>query len=123
MGIAQPRNLASALRLSPLNEKVLWRINRLRTMTGAEIRHRVVQAAHIRVERLGFVRCIVPAPDLSRTVNPWIDREARVDRDAYCAAADRIVEGRFDIFALRDVSLGNPPRWNRDPKTGTEGAA
>ena len=85
MGIAESRNLASALRLSQfhqLNEKVLWRINRLRTMTPAEIRHRVVQAATIRAERWGFARCIVPAPDLSRRANPWIDREARVDRIA-----------------------------------------
>ena len=119
MGIAQPRNLASALRLTPLNEKVLWRINRLRTMSPAEIRHRVVQAAHIRAERWGLSKCIVPAPDLSRRANAWIDREARVDREAYCAAADRIVAGRFDVFALKDISLGNPPRWNRDPKTGT----
>src|SRR5213078_514686 len=54
MGIAQPRNLASALRLNPLNEKVLWRLNRLRTMSPAEIRHRVVQAAHTSAERWGF---------------------------------------------------------------------
>jgi hypothetical protein len=120
MGIAQPRNLASALRLSPLNEKVLWRLNRLRTMSPAEIRHRVVQAAHMSAERWGFAKCVVPAPDLTRKARPWIDREARVDREVYCAAADRIVEGRFDIFAMHDVVLGNPPRWNRDPKTGIE---
>ena len=119
MGLAEPRNLASALRLNPLNEKVLWRLNRLRTMSPAEIRHRVVQAAHIRAERWGFAKCNVPVPDLSRTAAPWIDRTARVDREAYCAAADRIVEGRFDIFALRDIALGNPPDWNCDPKTGT----
>jgi hypothetical protein len=117
MGIAEPRNLASALRL---NDKVLWKINRLRTMTPAEIRHRVVQAAHIRAERWGFARCVVPPPDLARSANPWIDREAHVDRASYCAAADRIVAGLFDLFALEGVELGNPPRWNRDPKTGIE---
>jgi hypothetical protein len=120
MGFAQPRNLASALRLNPLNEKVLWRLNRLRAMSPAEIRHRVVQAAHMSAERWGLAKCIVPAPDLSVRAQAWVDREARVDREAYCAAADRIVEGRFDIFAMRDVPLGNPPRWNRDPKTGIE---
>ena len=117
MGIAESRNLASALRL---NEKVLWKINRLRTMTPAEIRHRVVQAAAIRAERWGFARCVVPTPDLSRRANPWIDREARVDRETYCAAADRIAAGTFDLFAMHGVHLGNPPRWNRDPKTGIE---
>jgi hypothetical protein len=120
MGIAEPRNLASALRLNVLNEKVLWRINRLRTMTPAEIRHRVVQAAHVRAERWGFARCVVPPADLARRASPWIDRQARVDREVYCAAAERVVAGRFDVFALRDVELGNPPQWNRDPKTGIE---
>jgi hypothetical protein len=117
MGTAESRNLASALRL---NEKVLWKLNRLRTMTPAEIRHRVVQAAHIRAERWGFARCVVPPPDLSRRTNPWIDREAGVDRALYCAAADRIAAGTFDLFAMQGVHLGNPPRWNRDPKTGIE---
>ena len=120
MGTAESRNLASALRLNVLNEKVLWRINRLRTMSPAEIGHRMVQAAHVRAEAWGFARCVVPPPDLSRRSRPWIDRQARVDREAYCLAAERIVSGHFDVFALADVQLGNPPRWNRDPRTGTE---
>ena len=35
-------------------------------------------------------------------------------------AADRIADGWLDVFALKDVDLGTPPRWNRDPKTGIE---
>ena len=31
-----------------------------------------------------------------------------------------LVAGRFDVFAMENVELGNPPRWNRDPKTGIE---
>jgi hypothetical protein len=38
----------------------------------------------------------------------------------YVFAAERILAGRWDIFALRDYALGFPPRWNRDPKTGIE---
>ena len=41
-------------------------------------------------------------------------------RARYVAAADRIADGWLDVFALRDVDLGTPPRWNRDPKTGIE---
>ena len=113
----EPRNPASALRL---NEKVLWGINRLRTMSGAEIRHRVVEAAAVGAERWGFARVVVPAPDLTRRANPWIEREACVDASVYLAAAERIVAGRFDIFAMKDVNLGPIPNWNRDPKTGIE---
>ena len=43
---------------------------------------------------------------------------ARVDAAAYLAAAARIAAGKLDVFALRNVDLGSPPRWNRDPKTG-----
>ena len=42
-----------------------WKLNRLRCMTTAEIGHRVIQAAAMRAERWGFVRCTVPAPDLT----------------------------------------------------------
>src|SRR5258705_288991 len=45
---------------------------------------------------------------------------AKADAALYLAAADRVAAGKLDIFALRDVDLGSPPRWNRDPKTGVE---
>ena len=89
-------------------------------MTPAEIGHRVVKAAAMRAERWGFVRCVVPAPDLTRAATPWIHADARVDAAPYVEAADRILAGRLDVFALEDVALGEPPRWNRDPKTGIE---
>ena len=89
-------------------------------MTPAEVGHRVVQAAALRLERLRLDDFHVPPPDLSRRASPWIHADARFDARAYAAAADRIAEGRLDVFALEDVDLGRPPRWNRDPKTGIE---
>jgi len=97
-----------------------WKLNRLRCMSAAEIGHRVVKAAATQAERWGFVRCIVPAPDLWHAPQPWIHADARVDPSAYLAAAERILAGRHDVFALEDVDLGSPPRWNRDPKTGID---
>jgi hypothetical protein len=97
-----------------------WKLNRLRCMTAAEIGHRVVKAATMRVERLGLLRVVVPQPDLARVAKPWIHADARIDARPYVAAAARVLAGRHDVFALEDVELGNPPRWNRDPKTGTE---
>ncbi|HET7730640.1 MAG TPA: alginate lyase family protein [Usitatibacter sp.] len=97
-----------------------WKLNRLRCMTPAEIGHRVVRAAAMQAERWGFVRCEVPAPDLAATARSWIHLDAAIDAAPYLAAADRIIAGRHDVFALRDIDLGNPPRWNRDPKTGIE---
>ncbi|MGH8290952.1 MAG: alginate lyase family protein, partial [Steroidobacteraceae bacterium] len=52
---------------------------------------------------------------------PWVrplPRDFATRR--YTEAADRILCGRFDVFALEDVNLGFPPRWNVDPKTGIE---
>ncbi|HZZ90984.1 MAG TPA: alginate lyase family protein [Usitatibacter sp.] len=97
-----------------------WKLNRLRCMTPAEIGHRVMKAASMRVEKMGLVRTTVPTPDLARRATPWIDRAAQVDPAPYIAAAERIAAGRLDVFALEDVDLGTPPRWNRDPKTGIE---
>ncbi|HSN19649.1 MAG TPA: heparinase II/III family protein, partial [Usitatibacter sp.] len=89
-------------------------------MTPAEVGHRVVKAAAMRIERWGLAAVDVPAPDLSRRAVPWIGAGAGFDASAYAAAADRIAAGRLDVFALEDADLGTPPRWNRDPKTGIE---
>ena len=97
-----------------------WKWNRLRVMSAAEIGHRVARAAAMRVERWGLVPCEVPEPNLGRTVLPWVHAEACVNPSPYIAAAERVIAGRHDVFALKDVELGHPPRWNRDPKTGIE---
>ncbi|HET7775733.1 MAG TPA: alginate lyase family protein, partial [Azospira sp.] len=36
------------------------------------------------------------------------------------AAAERLSQGKIAVFALHDLELGSPPRWNRDPKTGID---
>jgi hypothetical protein len=97
-----------------------WKWNRLRCMTPAEVGHRVAKAAAMRFERWGIGAFEVPAPDLSRRAKPWIRADAGLDASVYIAAAERVAAGRLDVFALEDVDLGTPPRWNRDPKTGIE---
>jgi hypothetical protein len=47
-----------------------------------------------------------------------LPREFEVER--YRRAADRILDGVFDVFAMRGSQLGFPPRWNMDPRTGVE---
>lgn len=100
-------------------EKVLWRLNRLRCMTPAEIGHRVLRLGRAQAERLGLSGAVPPA-DIVRVPRRWIGAPANADAPALLAAADRIAAGRLDVFTLRDVRLGDPPRWNRDPRTGTE---
>jgi len=93
---------------------------RLRGMTPAEMGYRVMRALQARAERARLnAERPVPNPDLAYSGNAWI-KNANVKRDVYAAAADRIADGWLDVFALRDVQLGTPPRWNRDPKSGIE---
>jgi hypothetical protein len=120
MGALESRNLAPPVRVTPPGASLAWKLNRLRCMSTAEIGHRVIKAAAIQAERWGFVRCTVPAPDLSVRVRPWIHAETRAEPEPYAAAAERIMSGRYDVFAMENIELGSPPRWNRDPKTGIE---
>ena len=34
--------------------------------------------------------------------------------------AGRLMAGKWSIFALDEIDLGFPPRWNRDPLTGKQ---
>ncbi|HEX7976522.1 MAG TPA: heparinase II/III family protein, partial [Anaerolineales bacterium] len=99
---------------------LLWKLNRLRVMGAAEIAYRVRQALQARLEQrgMGLAR---PAVPLARLGTAWCVMQPAVqDIEPYRTAADRILSGRFDVFALQEAELGFPPRWNRDPKTGTE---
>jgi len=90
-------------------------------MTPVEVAHRAFRALQARAERTGILKApAVPAPDLSLAAKPWVAREPGVDPARYLAAADEIAHGRMNLFALRELDLGLPPRWNRDPKTGIE---
>lgn len=96
-----------------------WRLNRLRCMSPAEVAHRVLRLLGLQMERLLFrIAWVVPAPDLTRSSLPWIHVPEGIAPTAYLNAADRIVAGRFDVFALHDIELGSPPHWNRDPRSG-----
>ena len=99
-----------------------WKLNRLRTMDWAEIATRVGHAVQARLEArgIGLVRK-VPVPT-NAAGQRWIalDMTAMPDDTAAClAAAEDILAGRFNVFALRGAALGFPPQWLRDPRTGT----
>jgi hypothetical protein len=117
---SEPRNLAPGL--SPaLSRKLAWRLNRLRCMTPAEVANRVLRLLQARAERSGLLAArSVPEPDLGVLPNAWIRADGAIEAEPYVAAAQRIAEGWLDVFALRGIQLGSPPRWNRDPKTGVE---
>lgn len=98
-----------------------WYFNRLRCMTPVELGHRLLRELAIRApRRKPAARNRMPVPDPAAASPAWIRPPAGVDAVLYLEAGARIAEGRFDLFALEDATLGSPPQWNRDPKTGTE---
>jgi len=94
-------------------------VDRLRAMGPAEVGFRLRRAVRARAERAGLGRAYPGAP-AGRSGAAWVRELPRgFDPRVYVAAADRILGGSFDVFALADTPLGFPPPWNVDPKTGT----
>lgn len=100
-------------------QTLTWRLNRLRCMSVGEIGHRLWRLVSIQVEHLLRHRTRqVPAADIRYAAPTWTHIDRLLDAQPYLAAAERIVADKFDVFALQDLSLGTPPNWNRDPRTG-----
>ena len=100
-------------------DQLLWKARRLKAMGSAELVWRIAKQAQAVAESFGV--------GLARTVPPPHGAAGRaavdtfvgaIDPAPYVAAATRILDGRFDVFAARDLSLGFPPTWNCDPKSG-----
>lgn len=89
-------------------------------MGVAEIVWRMGRVVRVGAERAGFGLAHAVPPPSGAAGRGWLHAPAAVDSAAVIAAAERILAGHFNVFALRDVELGFPPRWTRDPKTGVE---
>ncbi|MES9825015.1 MAG: alginate lyase family protein [Candidatus Thiodiazotropha endolucinida] len=97
----------------------LWKLNRLRTMGQAEVLYRLRHAAQALWEGYGLGLAKPDKPD-GLYGKAWLEAlPSDFDVAAYRKAAERVLTGRFDIFALKNTALGFPPDWNRDPVTST----
>ncbi|MGH8294982.1 MAG: alginate lyase family protein [Steroidobacteraceae bacterium] len=100
--------------------RLQWTLGRLRAMSAGEVGFRLRRKVQTDIERAG-VGLAHPSEPAGACGLPWLSPLPRgLETGRYTRAADRILEGRFDVFALQDVQLGFPPRWNVDPKTGIE---
>ncbi len=100
--------------------RIHWTLSRLKAMSPSEVGFRVGRKIQGTVERagIGLARPSVPAGQCGK---PWLTRLPReFDIERYRRAADCVLDGKFDVFSLRGVELGFPPRWNVDPRTGIE---
>lgn len=96
-----------------------WKLNRLKLMGVGEIAWRVQQLAQKKASKFG-VGLVARVPAAGGGYGAGLlGGAAPADNAALLAAADAILAGRWNVFALRDLPLGFPPQWNRDPKTGT----
>ncbi|WP_419784514.1 alginate lyase family protein [Maridesulfovibrio sp.] len=98
-------------------KNISWLIARLMRMSVPEVLYRVRKACQTELQAKG---CFVARPNSAEGMSrPAVDGGIFVaDADLYLRAADSVLNGRFNIFALRDCDLGFPPKWNRDPLTG-----
>jgi hypothetical protein len=104
----------------PEQGRLQWTLSRLRAMSAREVGFRLRRKVQGDAERAG-IGLAHPSKPTGCGGRPWVLELPRgFDTQRYTSAADRILDGRFDVFALRDARLGFPPRWNVDPKTGVE---
>jgi hypothetical protein len=105
---------------APAPGRLQWMLSRLRAMSASEVGFRLRRKVQTDMERAGMGRAR-PAQPRGACGRPWVTPLARdFPRERYSGAAERILQGRFDVFALADAPLGFPPRWNVDPKSGIE---
>ena len=98
--------------------RLRWTLNRLRAMSAAEVGFRVRRKVQGTVERAGLGLALQTPPAAGTSGNAWVAvLPSHFDKSLYTRAADRVLDGVFDVFALHNLDLGFPPRWNVDPKT------
>jgi len=89
-------------------------------MSPSEVGFRVGRKIRGTAERAG-IGLARPAVPTGRSGRAWLTSLPRqFDFERYRRAADRILDGYFDVFSLHGAQLGFPPRWNVDPRTGIE---
>jgi hypothetical protein len=98
---------------------LMWKINRLRLMSVAEVGFRMQQQLAKKLFAKGFGGAYRPPKPRAHFGKSFIN--GPVYSEGFLELqqkAERILSGKWDIFALKGVEIGFPPVWNRDPKTG-----
>ncbi|MEX2162794.1 MAG: alginate lyase family protein [Sulfuricaulis sp.] len=98
---------------------MVWYWTRLRRMSPSEIGYRIRVKCASLLQKMGIGTAgTVPQQILSKSVVDFIGSGHGSQTQPYIDAADKILQGKLRIFALKHV-FGHFPQWNQDPKTGT----
>ena len=80
--------------------------------------HRLGEKLLSTVQRFGVATLrAAPPPDLSNSAAVFIETCLKIPSQPYSTAADDILQGKLQVFALDHV-YRDVPQWNQDPKTG-----
>lgn len=88
-------------------------------MGAPEVLWRVRQLVQKKASKWGVGLCHNPPAPRIIPDTFFLPCDAMPSPEPVYFEADRILNGRWRVFALNDLPLGFPPNWNRDPKTGT----
>ncbi len=90
-------------------------------MGPAEIAYRIKAKLSANAESLGIGLVSTIPPQCFDESLCWISPDVEgLDPDPYLLRAKQTLDGCYHVFAKKDLAIGFPPRWNRDPKTGRE---
>src|SRR5437763_14431231 len=95
---------------------LLWRLNRLRCMSPAELPYRAARLIAAHVESIAPRRRSIPSPDRGPRATRWVQGPEGIDAALYVAATARIVAGELEVFGLCWANRCLPPRWHAAPK-------
>ena len=99
--------------------RLMWKLNRLRTMSPREIGYRSFGILRARLEQAGLgTAARAPLPALRPTSSHWLTPPRQIEAANYLEAADAICQGTLKLFSRMVTNFNAPFAWNRDPKTG-----
>jgi hypothetical protein len=103
--------------------KVGWYYHRLRAMTISELAHRVTERWKHRSDA-SFAESLrgVELGEAAKDVIALPERAAAPDSVKQALAVDAacLLRGDWKLFGWREVSVGTPPQWHRDPACGID---
>lgn len=100
-------------------QPLTWYMHRVAKTSVAEIYFRVVRVLKTQLQLIGFCRANPSPPAVVSSVSDWLHKCTPAAQQSTIRAAERIVDGKIEVFAV-NVDWGNGfPVWNKDPLTQT----